>query len=64
MVSMFVKIAKLRFAKKEVKKREVTWNFGESPPTIRSTIYGAVWYVLWLLWKNCKDSCTPEKILN
>jgi hypothetical protein len=33
-VSMFVKIARLRFAKKKRKKIEVTWNFGESQPTI------------------------------
>jgi hypothetical protein len=35
LVSMFVKIANLHpVCQKKGKTREVTWNFGESPPTI------------------------------
>ena len=35
LVSMFVKIANLHpVCQRKVKKREVTWKFGESPPTM------------------------------
>jgi hypothetical protein len=44
-VSMFVKIAGLP---KKVKKREVTWNFGESPPNSNGIGLHTGMYVLWL----------------
>jgi hypothetical protein len=57
-----VDVRKNRVCQNKVKKIEVTWNFGESPPTIvmvLNYIRGCM-YQGYDIWKNHKANCTPR----